>query len=263
MNIRASDQYLSKRGGFIMNEIIKALYARKSVRAFEKKEIPADAKEAIIRAAMEAPTAGNQMLYTIVDVTDQAVKDKLAVTCDNQPFIAKAPLVLIFFADHTRWCDTYKAAGLNPRRPGTGDLLLAVADACIAAQNAAVAAESLGIGTCYIGDVIEQCETVRELLNLPAHAVPAAMLVFGYPTESAGKREKPKRFDKKYIVFENKYKTLTPEEHKEMYEDMEKKSSRPGGDFEEKTKEFWLRKYESDFSLEMTRSADVYLKDWQ
>jgi len=246
-----------------LNDIIKSLYDRKSVRAFIDKEIPKEAKEAIIRAAMEAPTAGNQMLYTIIDVTDQAIKDKLAVTCDNQPFIAKAPLVLIFFADHARWCDTYKAAGLEPRKPGTGDLFLAIADACIAAQNSVVAAESLGIGSCYIGDILEQCEIHREMFDLPKHVVPAAMLVFGYPTESAAKREKPKRFDKKYVVFENKYKTLPLEEHINMYEDREKASGKPGGDFEEKIKAFCLRKYESDFSIEMTRSADVYLEEFR
>ena len=246
-----------------MNGIIKSLYERKSVRAFTNQEIPRDAKEAIIRAAMEAPTAGNQMLYTVIDVTDQAIKDRLAVTCDNQPFIAKAPLVLIFFADHERWLGTYKAAGLEPRKPGTGDILLAIADACIAAQNAVVAAESLGIGSCYIGDILENCETHREMLDLPKYAVPAAMLVFGYPTESASKREKPKRFDEKYIVFENKYKTLSPEEHKSMYEDKERDSGRSGGDFEEKTKAFWSRKYESDFSIEMTRSANVYMEEFR
>ena len=246
-----------------MNSIISSLYTRKSVRAFTDKEITKEEKAAIIQAAMEAPTAGNQMLYTIIDVTDQALKDCLAVTCDNQPFIATAPLVLVFIAEHQRWYDTYKAAGLAPRKPGTGDILLAIADACIAAQNAVVAAQSLGIGSCYIGDILENCETHKELFDLPKYAIPAAMLVFGYPTQQQSTREKPKRFDKKYIVFENKYKVLSPEEHRNMYEDREIAEGRSGGDFEEKTKAFWLRKYESDFSLEMTRSAEVYMAEFR
>ena len=212
-----------------MNSTIQSLYKRKSVRAFTNKEITKEEKNAIIRAAMEAPTAGNQMLYTIIDVTDQALKDRLAVTCDNQPFIATAPLVLVFIAEHQRWYDTYKAAGLEPRKPGTGDILLAIADACIAAQNAVVAAESLGIGSCYIGDILVNCETHRELLDLPKYAIPAAMLVFGYPTEQQITREKPRRFDEKYIVLENKYKVLSPEEHRNMYDDREKAAGREGG----------------------------------
>ncbi|MFW6263737.1 MAG: nitroreductase family protein, partial [Thermotogota bacterium] len=82
-----------------MNTIIEGLMNRKSVRVFEKKEISRENKELILKAAAAAPTAGNQQLYTILDITDQALKDKLAITCDNQPFIATAPLVLIFCAD--------------------------------------------------------------------------------------------------------------------------------------------------------------------
>ena len=79
----------------------------------------------------------------------------------------------------------------NPSKPGEGDLLLACADAIIAAQSTVVAAESLGIGSCYIGDIIENCEIVRELLELPEILYfPAAMLVYGYPEESQIKKKK-------------------------------------------------------------------------
>ena len=130
-----------------MNEVLQQLYARKSVRAFEESEITPQEKQAILRAAFEAPTAGNQQLYTILDITDSALKQTLSETCDHQPFIAKAPMVLIFCADCQKWLDAYEACGCAPRRPGPGDLLLAMADACIAAQNAVTAAQSLGIGS--------------------------------------------------------------------------------------------------------------------
>lgn len=150
-----------------MNEVLQQLYARKSVRAFEESEITPQEKQAILRAAFEAPTAGNQQLYTILDITDSALKQTLSETCDHQPFIAKAPMVLIFCADCQKWLDAYEACGCAPRRPGPGDLLLAMADACIAAQNAVTAAQSLGIGSCYIGDILENCEQHRALLGLP------------------------------------------------------------------------------------------------
>ena len=137
------------------NAILESLYARRSVRAFTQQQVSAQDRAAILKAAMQAPTAGCQMLYTIIDVRE------------HQPFIATAPLVLVFTADCKRWLDAFAAAGCAPRRPGPGDLLLAVADACIAAQNAVVAAESLGLGSCYIGDVLERCEEMRALLALP------------------------------------------------------------------------------------------------
>ena len=71
-----------------MNETLRVLMERKSVRVFEKRPIGPEEKQAILNAAMRAPTAGNSMLYSILDVTDQALKDKLAITCDHQPFIA-------------------------------------------------------------------------------------------------------------------------------------------------------------------------------
>lgn len=240
-----------------MNSVIEGIYNRKSVRQYEEKEIPKDIKEAILRAAFEAPTAGNQMLYSIIDVTDQNLKDKLAETCDHQPFIAKAPLVLIFLADTRRWLDAYKEAGLDAREPGMGDLFLAMQDAIIAAQNAVVAAESFGIGSCYIGDILENVELHRELLGLDPYTVPISMLVMGYPTEIQISRTKPKRFDREFIVFENKYRRLTGEELREMHQ---RQSVKPDYDFDTDVQAFGKRKYMSDFSLEMTRSCEVYAK---
>ena len=134
-----------------MNNTIKELCERKSVRAFAEKKITADEKAAILKAAVNAPTAGNQQLYTIIDVTDQALKERLVKSCDDQPFIAAADLVLIFCADCKKWYDAYLSVGAEPRVPGVGDLMLAVSDSNIAAQNAVTAAQSLGIGTCWCG----------------------------------------------------------------------------------------------------------------
>ena len=74
-------------------------------------------------------------LYTILDITDQTIKDKLAVSCDNQPFIATAPMVLIFCADYRRWYDVFAANDPAARQPALGDLFLANADALIAEEN--------------------------------------------------------------------------------------------------------------------------------
>ena len=129
------------------NPILQSLFDRKSVRVYEEKPIPAEMKQAILEAAAQAPSAGCQQLYTILDITDPALKEALAESCDHQPFIAKAPLVLVFCADCKKWYDAYLEAGCTPRAPGVGDLMLAVTDAAIAAQNAVVAAESFGIGS--------------------------------------------------------------------------------------------------------------------
>lgn len=240
-----------------MNDIITALHVRKSVRAYLDKMISDKDKEAILSAACAAPTAGNMQLYTILDITDQSIKDKLAVSCDNQPFIASAPMVLIFCADYKKWYDAFTEAGQTPRALGVGDLMLAMADASVAAQNAVTAAESLGIGSCYIGDILEQYETHRELLHLPEHVVPCAMLVFGYPTAQQKKRIKPSRCALKHIVHENGYRTMDSAELREMFEPRAGASG-----FDSYMEKFCARKYNTDFAREMTRSAAKYLQQF-
>ena len=241
-----------------MNEVLNQLYARKSVRAFTDQEISPEDKQAILTAAAMAPTAGNQQLYTIIDVTDEALKAELVKSCDDQPFIAKAKMVLVFCADCRRWYEAFRTAGCEPRLPGAGDLLLAVSDANIAAQNAVTAAWSLGIGSCYIGDVMENCETQRRLLHLPKYVFPAAMVVFGYPTVQQLEREKPKRVELAHIVHENAYREMDDVEYREMY------AERCGvRGYEDWMRAFCERKYNSDFSREMGRSVNEYLKDFQ
>ncbi len=241
-----------------MNDIIKALHDRKSVRVFTEEEIIAKDREAILTASLQAPSAGCQLLYTILDITDQNKKEKLAELCDHQPFIAKGKLVLIFCADCKKWLSFYEEAGLMPRTPGPGDLLLAVEDAVIAAQNAVTAAESLGIGSCYIGDVMEHAEEMKELLSLPAYVYPACMLVFGHPTGQQKERKKPERFALSDIVCENVYQEKTSADIRSMFEGKTGAQS-----YEAWMEAFWKRKYESEFSNEMNRSMEVYLKDFR
>lgn len=241
-----------------MNEIIQSLYNRKSVRVFEDRPVPRELKAEILRAAVQAPSAGCQQLYTILDVTDAGLKAALAETCDNQPFIASAPIVLVFCADCKKWYDAYCSIGCQPRRPGVGDLLLAVSDTLIAAQNAVVAAESLGLGSCYIGDVTENCERQRELLHLPDYVFPAALLVMGWPTAQQKARPKPPRSAMEHIVHENTYRAMDDDELRAMLA-----PKHPQTSYEDWLRAFCARKYDSAFSREMTRSVAGYLKQFE
>ena len=241
-----------------MNEVLQQLFRRKSVRAYREDPITPEEKRLILEAACQAPTAGNQQLYTILDITSQPLKEALAITCDNQPFIAKAPLVLVFCADCKKWYDAYQDAGCAPRAPGAGDLLLAVSDAVFAAQNAVVAAESLGIGSCYIGDIMERCQEQRRLLALPPFVFPAAMLVFGRPTPQQQERPKPQRCPLEHIVHPNTYRSMDGAELRQMLD--HQRGQRP---YEEWLAAFCQRKYQSDFSREMSRSVAEYLEQFR
>ena len=121
----------------------------------------------------------------------------------------------------------------------------------------------MGIGSCYIGDVLENCEKMREVLNLPQYVLPAAMVVYGYPTEQQKNRRKPARFERDYIVQENTYHDNTKEIHQKALEKRAENDGRRDFDFDHWVKAFGKRKYESDFSREMSRSAEVYMQDYK
>ncbi len=238
-----------------MNAVIQSLFTRKSVRSYESKPIDPQLKEQILLAAMQAPTAGNQQLYTILDVTDAELKRQLSVTCDHQPFIATAPLVLIFCADPLKWVDAYRSVGCDPRPIGPGDLLLAMQDAVIAAQNAVTAAWSLGIGSCYIGDIMENAEQHRAMLHLPPEVMPATMVVFGYPTVHQLERFKPERSPLESIVQQNTYHRMDSGALRRMIEPRIGQNA-----YEAWVAAFCGRKFNSGFARELSRSAQVYLR---
>ena len=241
-----------------MNEVIRQLHARKSVRVYEDRPIEEAEKRAILEAAIQAPSAGNMALYTILDITDPRMKKDLSVSCDNQPFIATAPMVLIFCADYRRWYDLFTRYDASARKPDMGDLFLAQADAIIAAQNAVVAAQSLGLGSCYIGDITENYEYHKELLALPDYVVPAAMLCIGYPTRHQLDREKPVRFDYRDLVHENGY---CPEKA-DMAQMISQRNGRAGEALADWVRRFCDFKWNSEFSREMSRSCTEMVKDW-
>ena len=240
-----------------MDPIIQALFDRRSVRAYTGEAISEEEVRTILTAATQAPTAGNQQLYTILRVTDAEKKHALALSCDDQPFIERAALVLVFCADCRKWYRGFLETGAEPRAPDVGDLLLAVSDANIAAQNAVTAAEALGIGSCYIGDILENIERQREILGLPRYVFPAAMLVFGRPTEQQKERPKPERTALEYIVHENTYHDFTAAELRAMF-------APKAGDrgYDEWMRAFCQRKYDSGFAREMSRSVRKALEDF-
>lgn len=254
------------------NSTLDVIKNRVSLRTFSDKDISSEIKDVLFQSAMLAPTAGNQMLYSMIDITDQKLKDTLAISCDNQGFIGRAPMLVVFIAEHQKWFDYFSSKGVKEftdrnddlffEGPQEGDLMLACQDAMIAAQNMVIAAESLGIGSCYIGDIIENYEDIKELLNLPDCGYPIGMLVLGYYKDDY-KRVHRKRFDQKYVVFENSYRNLSDQDLDDMFKDKEKKFKlNENSNAENFAQAFYERKTGAAFSKEMNRSARIAMKKW-
>jgi nitroreductase len=265
---------LTIQGGDAVNPVLGLLLKRKSIRAYQDREISQDDRAAILRATLRAPTAGNMMLYSIIEVRDRKAKQTLVRTCDNQPFIARAPLVLLFLADYQRWFDYFMLSTpaaqsgskeASPRKPEEGDLLIACCDAVIAAHTSVIAAESLGIGSCYIGDILENYEQHRDLFNLPDYVLPICLVCFGYPTRDQVERPLTQRYEERFIVFEDRYRRLREAEFLEMFHGREEVAFR-GRETVSGARNYgqlmYLRKYGTDFAREMNRSVRAMLKTW-
>ncbi len=255
-----------------MNETLHLINNRRSLRSFSDRPISEEDLHTLKEATLRAPTAGNMTFYSIVEVEDQAKKEKLAILCDNQPMIAKAPLVWVFLADVQKWMNYFHESGAVqkaddlPYRPvGLGDLHLALQDTIIAAQNAVIAAEALGLGSCYIGDVIENFEELSTLLNLNGHVIPATMLIFGYPKTNNEVKLSPRcPVDSVFMkdsyhephLSEMAYAFQEHEEQKRRIKSLPYENTGTLADF------YYRRKHTSEFMREMNRSTEVMFRRW-
>jgi len=240
-----------------MNDVLKTLNEHRSIRNFNDEEINQEDLDAIIDATLRAPTAGNMMMYSLLTIKNKETLEFLSETCDNQSFIKTADTAIIFLADMSKWAKYFKLHSID-YKSHLSDFILALNDTLIAAQNSVIAAESLGIGTCYIGDIMENYEKHQALLNLPDYVFPCTMVVLGNYDKTPKKRN---RFDKRFVVFKEKYQSLKDDEIFEMFKNTENqfKKSHPDKNF---AKAFYNRKINSDFFKEMNRSIKKALENW-
>lgn len=254
-----------------MNQTIEFINNRISLRKYADMPISEEHEGIILNSAMRAPTAGGMMLYSIIKIKNPEKARTLSVSCDNQPFIATSPLILVFVADYRKLYDFYRLSKVKEycqeknlvfEGPDRASLMLGISDAMVAAQNAVIAAESLGIGSCYIGDIMENCEQHRELLKLPEFVFPIGMLTLGYYPQDH--RPAPRsRFKKEYVVFDEEYRLLEDSEITDLYSSWNASmgTSNPFG-AQNAGQLNYARKTGADFSIEMDRSVREFMKQW-
>lgn len=241
-----------------MNQTIDLLKSHTSIRNFNETAITREEETAILEAALRGASAGNMMYYSIIKIKSKETLKKLAKSCDNQPFIEKADMALLFVVDNYKWHRYFQQREIpkdfsDYEGPHLGNFMLGIQDTMIAAQNAVIAAESLGLGTCYIGDIMEHYEYHKALFNLPEYTMAAALVVIGNYDYKPQLRD---RFHPDFVVFDEKY----PPVEDTFVDDMFAKEEEGDKDFVHK---FYKRKMDSDFFREMKRSLAMYLKEWQ
>jgi FMN reductase [NAD(P)H] len=176
--------------GIYPNDTLKLLIERGSCRNFTGKKIPSRTMEHILSAGVHAATGGNLQPYSVIKIEDPRTNKKLAEMC-LQPFIGQAPANLLFCLD---WRRLERWARLEDA-PFTANnsfrhFWISFQDAIICAQNICTAADSLGLGSVYIGTVLEFFPRLKKMFNLPQGVFPVVLLTLGYPKVKPLSRKK-------------------------------------------------------------------------
>lgn len=198
------------------NPVIDCLLNHRSVRKYIQKPIEPEKMELILRAGIRAATAGNLQLYSFIVLEDEDKKKELDKAWDTRAIrIAASPAVIIALVDQyrvRRWLELNSKREIINNRPN--NFFLAIWDTLIALQNMVVAAESLGIGTCYIGSILEI--NVQNILGVPEYVFPAGMVCMGYPEEVP---DLSMRLPLEAVVHKNSYRLPTDDDIAEWYQE--------------------------------------------
>ena len=192
---------------FADDPTLNTLLAHKSIRRYKPDALPAGTLEMLGAAAQSAASSSNLQVWSVVAVTDLTRKAEASKLCGDQDSIRQAPLFLVFCADLSRLTAVSEREGL----PGgaldyTEMFVTAVIDASLAAQNATVAAEGLGLGICYIGGARNHPQELAALLNLPPRVVGLFGLTVGWPDGGDTSEIKP-RLPQNGLIFHETYDT--------------------------------------------------------
>lgn len=164
-----------------MNPTIELLKSHRSIRKFTDQPVSRELLEELIRAGQAAATSSHVQAYSVIHVTNPTHRELIAELAGGQAYVATCGAFLVFCADMKRPTEAAERTGARVVRGMTEQLLVASVDTALMAQNVAVAAESEGLGICYIGGIRNDPREVSELLGLPDHVYPVFGMCLGYP----------------------------------------------------------------------------------
>lgn len=205
--------------GILLNDTVAALLSHRTVRAFSDRPLPEGLIETLVAAAQSAPSSSNLQTFSVVAVENPATKARLAEVAGGQKHVVEAPLVLVWLADLSRLEEIGRRAGApTDALSFLETLFVGIIDAALAAQNALVALESLGLGGVYLGALRNKPDMVAELLGLPPNVVGVFGLAIGYPDPQRPADVKP-RIAQRLVLHRERYDASLPQAALDHYED--------------------------------------------
>ncbi|MFS0653984.1 oxygen-insensitive NADPH nitroreductase [Bacillus sp. 179-C3.3 HS] len=243
-----------------MNKTIETILNHRSIRSFTDERLTKEEVRTLVKSAQAASTSSYVQAYSIIGVTDQKKKSKLAELAGHQPYVENNGHLFVFCADLKRHDDMAKKAGKDHQQAleNTEAFLISVIDASLAAQNVSIAAESMGLGICYIGGLRNHLAEVSDLLETPHFVLPLFGLVVGHPANESSKKE---RLPMELIYHENTYQQ--DETHVDRY--LKEYDERISAYYEERTngerKDTWSEQMIRGFSQPKRAYLSEFVKE--
>ena len=197
-----------------MNPTIETLLGHRSIRRFQNTPVGQDELDLILQAATQASTWGNMQAYSIIVTRDRKMKQKLLEPHLRQSMIVDAPIFLTFCADFHRMRQWLKLSDAPLNFDNYISFMIAGIDAVLASQTAAIAAESLGLGICYMGTTLVSAHHIGEIFGCPENVVPIVGFAMGYPNEKPGRKD---RLPMRAIVHDEVYREFSDSEIQSIY----------------------------------------------
>jgi nitroreductase len=198
--------------------MLETIFNHRSIRKYKSLPVPDKLLDEILLAGSRASTTGNMQVYSIIVTKDENLRKQLWEAHFKQDMVLQAPVHLTFCADFnrfTRWCEQRIAS------PGYDNFLsffTASIDALLASQNVALAAETHGLGICYLGTATYMADRIVDILDIPELVIPVTCMVTGYPDEQPDLTD---RLPMSAIIHEEKYKAFLPDDIDRIYKEKE------------------------------------------
>ncbi len=199
--------------------VIETIHRHRSIRKYKQDPVPEDLLKNILEAGIRASSSGNMQAYSIIISRDRNLRERLFEPHMHQSMVLDAPVLLTFCADFHRMRRWLHLSGAPDSFDNFMSFMVAAIDAILVSQNVALAAESEGLGICYLGSTLANCDQIGEILNIPRGVVPVVGFTLGYPAQDPDPRD---RLPLDGLLHDEVYQDYSDKRILEIYRDRER-----------------------------------------
>lgn len=198
--------------------ILDAISKHRSIRSYKPDPVSEDLIQEVLEAGIRASSSGNMQTYSIIVTRERALRERLSKPHFHQNMVLDAPVLITFCADFHRMRRWLELRNAPDGFDNFMSFMVATIDAVLVSQNVALAAESHGLGICYMGSTLASCDEIGDILELPGNVVPVAGFSLGWPDEAPELRD---RLPLGGLLHYETYQGYSDERVLEIYKDRE------------------------------------------